>query len=324
MIAPLPEMSLRLTRRDWTRLGWVLAISIAVHLLVWGGYEAGKAFDLWNRLQLPAWARTITRMLAVVKLPPEKTADREPPLMFVDVNPLQATTEAPKDAAFYSALNSKAANPDADKDTGIPKIEGNQAEMLRTVDVARNQPQQLQPSPPEPAEVSKPKPAMTIGDLALAKPDPNPRDTQGQAEESRPRTLVEAKMRQQLSSLAGEKMKQEGGVQRRARIASLDAISTPFGAYDRALIIAIQQRWYDLMDERNMGFSPGRVVLQFELKFDGTVSGVKVMETNVDPIMTYLCQKAIQDPSPYERWPTDMRRLNNGDTRLLKFAFYYN
>lgn len=324
MTAPLPEMSLRLTRREWTRLGWVLAISIAVHLLAWGGYEAGKAFDLWNRLQLPAWARTITQMLAVVKLPPEKAADREPPLMFVDVNPAQASAEAPKNAAYYSALNSQAANPDADKDTGIPKIEGNQSQVLRTVDAERNKPQQLQPSPQEPAEASKPKPAMTIGDLALAKPDPNPRDTQGQAEESRPRTLVEAKMRQQMSSLAGERIKQEGGVRRRSRIASLDAMATQFGAYDQALIGAIQQRWNDLLDERRTGFSPGRVVVQFELKFDGTVSDVKVLETSVDQIMTYLCQKAIQDPSPYERWPTDMRRLNNGDTRLLKFAFYYN
>ena len=106
--------------------------------------------------------------------------------------------------------------------------------------------------------------------------------------------------------------------------ARLLVASPPRGVTDQALIGAIQQRWNDLLDERRTGFSPGRVVVQFELKFDGTVSDVKVLETSVDQIMTYLCQKAIQDPSPYERWPTDMRRLNNGDTRLLKFAFYYN
>src|SRR5262245_53106522 len=44
--------------------------------------------------------------------------DREdPPLMFVEVTPEQAATEAPKDTQYYSSLSSKAANPDTDQDT---------------------------------------------------------------------------------------------------------------------------------------------------------------------------------------------------------------
>ena len=327
MIAPLPDMSLRLGRREMTRLAWVIALSAGIHLTLWGGYELGKEFHLWDHVHLPHWVQALTQKLAAtVKVPPPvKPAEREPPLMFVDVSAAQATTEPPRDAAYYSAHNSKAANPDADKDTGIPKIEGTQTQVTKTEDADRNRYKQLQPSPPQPQEEATPKPAMPMGDLALAKPDLNPRDTHGKADEERPRTLQEAYARQQLSSIPGRKMKQDGGVRQRARIASLDAKATPFGAYDQALIEAISQRWYDLLDSRNnAGYSPGRVVLKFQLKYDGTVTDVMVVESNVDPIMRYLCQKAVMDPAPFERWPGDMRRMVGGDVRFLTFAFYYN
>src|SRR5262245_49274053 len=48
--------------------------------------------------------------------PPE-----EPPLVFVEVTPEQAVKEPPQDPKYYSSLSSKAANPDADKETNIPR-----------------------------------------------------------------------------------------------------------------------------------------------------------------------------------------------------------
>ena len=67
----------------------------------------------------------------------------------------------------------------------------------------------------------------------------------------RPRTLAAA--RQQKAMLAGEKMKQEGGVKHRSIVSSLDVTVTEFGAYDAAIIAAVQNRWYDLVTARSFG-----------------------------------------------------------------------
>jgi len=68
--------------------------------------------------------------------------------MFVHVSPAQAATEAPKDARFYSDKNSLAANPDADQDTGVPKITGTQDLVAQTEDIPRNPFDRLQPAAP--------------------------------------------------------------------------------------------------------------------------------------------------------------------------------
>jgi hypothetical protein len=166
---------------------------------------------------------------------------------------------------------------------------------------------------------------MSMGDLALAKPEANPRQTTGQAEQSRPRTVQEALTRQQLNKIPGEKMKQEGGVKRRLDFASLDAKATPFGAYDAAFIEAVSKRWYDLLDSRDYSLDRhGRVVVKFDLNFDGRISNLKIVENTVGEVLGIVCRKAVEDPSPFERWPSDMRRMVGGDSREIQFTFYYN
>ena len=173
----------------------------------------------------------------------------------------------------------------------------------------------------------KPKPAYTPGDLTLAKPSPTPRKAEGDANEAkpaRPRTLKEALARQQDSRLPGEKMKQDGGVQRRNQMASLDTKATPFGAYDAALMEAISQRWYTLLDERDYASdSRGKVVLQFRLHYDGRVTDMNVAENTAGEVLGLICQKAVLDPAPFAAWPSDMRRTL-GDIRSIQFTFYYN
>src|SRR5262249_22633114 len=155
----------------------------------------------------------------------------------------------------YAALNSQAANPEADKITDTPKISGKRPEIVRTEDVPKEKAAPLQPAPrppekaqeaQEPQEELKPKATYKPGDLALAKPDPKPQNetAQGdaaQARPARPRTLAEAKARMQDSRLVGEKMKQDGGVRPRRMESTLDAQGSLFGAYDSAIVYAVQK-----------------------------------------------------------------------------------
>ena len=119
-------------------------------------------------------------------------------------------------------------------------------------------------------------------------------------------------------------MKQEGGVKRRPEMASLDTKATPFGEYDAALVEAISQRWFALLDERDYASdSRGKVVLQFRLHYDGRVTDMNVAENTAGEVLGLICQKAVLDPAPFAAWPSDMRRTL-GDIRNIQFTFYYN
>src|ERR1039458_4945401 len=259
-IAGTPRWSLRLERAEVSRLTWAFAISLALHLLVFGTYQTGKKYNLWQSLHWPAWLLPPT---ILTKLLPKKEEPHPPrllqdiPLVFVNVSPAQASPEPPKAAKFYSDKNSLAANPVPDKIAEVPKITGKQEVVPKTEDVPREKFAPLQPSrPAQQAKAAqpelKPKPAQPPGDLVMAKPSPTPRETEGDANEAKPphfHKISEALAHQPDNRLPGEKMKQEGGVPRRHEIASLDTKATPFGAYDSALVDAISQRWFALLDE---------------------------------------------------------------------------
>jgi len=321
--------SLRLERLDASRLAWAFTLSVAVHLFVWGGYVGGNKLGLWEKLRQPAWLQKLTQLPGRTARPQDKPRPKEsePPLMFVDVSPDQATTEPPKDAKYYSSQNSQAANPDADRDTNVPKITGQQEQVPKTEDAERNKFAKLQPSlptqEPQPELRASSKPKLAPGDLTLAKPELNPRTDTGNAEKPRPRRLSEL-AQNQIVRPPGRKMKQAGGVKRLA-MASLDAKATPFGAYDALFIDAVRNRWYDLLESREYASEArGHVVLQFKLHHDGRITDVKVAENTVSETLSLICQKAVLDPAPFEKWPTEMRLMVGEDFRRIQFTFYYN
>ena len=120
-------------------------------------------------------------------------------------------------------------------------------------------------------------------------------------------------------------MRQEGGVKRRAHIAMVDAKGTSFGQYDADFINAVSQRWYDLLDNiRYSGYQPGKVTLQFDLNYDGRITGMKVVQNTVGDMLSILCQKAVLDPAPFDKWPREMRLMIGRDIRPIQFTFYYN
>lgn len=326
--------SLRTEQAEVSRLAWAFAISLALHLLVVGTYQTGKKYHVWENLHWPAWLhapKVLADLLQPKQKPPAPQPQPDIPLVFVSVNPAQATPEAPKNAKFYSDKNAKAANPEAAKITEIPKIEGKHPEVAKTEDVPREKFTPLQPTRPaqpaqQPQEEVKPKPTYTPGDLTMAKPSPTPRKEEGDANEAkppRPRTIKEALARMQNNQLPGEKMKMDGGVSRHAEFASLDTRATPFGAYDQALIDAISQRWFALLDQRDYASdSRGKVVLQFRLHYDGRVTDMNMADNTAGDVLGLICQKAVLDPAPFAVWPSDMRRTL-GDTRNIQFTFYY-
>lgn len=207
------------------------------------------------------------------------------------------------------------------------------------------EPQPLQPAPPptpkpvgdtqpkpKPAPPSAPVPTQVAKNTtdflgsptmnsSTTKPTPPPEPSDADSKVSRPRTIKEALARRAESGIVGEKMKQAGGV-KNLGVSALDVRGMSFGAYDAAIIQAIQQRWYDLLESRPT--PRGKVVLEFRLHFDGRVTNMKIGDADVGELYALFCQKAVQDPAPFPRWPSDMRRQLQADHRDVKFTFYYN
>jgi hypothetical protein len=80
-------------------------------------------------------------------------------------------------------------------------------------------------------------------------------------------------------------------------------MATPFGAYDRAIVEAISQRWYDLLDSQQFADSrTGKVTVDFHLNPDGSVTELKISGNTVGDLLGYVC------PTPSSR----PRRSPNG------------
>jgi hypothetical protein len=289
-------------------------------------------------------------------------------LMFVEVDPMSITDEQPKATPFYSTANTIAANVEPpDKESDKPKITGKQEELVRTFDNPRPQPvEPVQPKPesqakteevtktqetpqPPPPEPVKPQETVKtqvlggppVGDLALGNPNPAARVPTPQPEikgqeavklpreqvrSNNPRRIAEAKARRGL--LAGETMKQEGGVKHLDLVPSLDVKASPFGNYDAKLIYAVQQRWFSLLDESQYALErSGKVVLRFRLTSDGFVTDMKTVETSVGDRLAFVCETAVIEPAGdkgYGRWPVEMRKMVGAEFRELTFTFYYH
>lgn len=321
-----------------------LIISLIIHLALFGGWKLGQRLGWWQHQAtwLLHWNKKKASLLKTASVPqPLAPRQKEIPLTFVEVDPTQAAPEPPKEAKHYGVANTKAANPDAVVEKPVPKIEGKQDKVPLLADNPKPQPFPLQPSPPpepvKPEEEPPPKPKASEppGDLAKLKPEEaKPVETKppevkpdaaiGEAPvvvRERPRTLAAA--RQQKAMLAGDRMRQEGGVKQRGRV-SLDVKATPFGAYDAEFIAAVQQRWYNLLDSTPFAQRAGKVVLEFRLNYDGRITDMKAGDNDVGEMLGLICQRAVLDPAPYRPWPSDMRRLVGANYREVTFTFYYN
>ena len=86
----------------------------------------------------------------------------------------------------------------------------------------------------------------------------------------------------------------------------------------------MQKRWYELLDERKMTRADtGRVVVEFNLKYDGHIAELKITRREVDFIPAWICQRAIADSAPFAPWPGAMRRTVAGNYRSVRFTFVY-
>lgn len=326
----------RTNAEKWTENFYLraLALSLVIHLACFGGWKWGQTRGWWKQSSLPRWMQLVQNnfLTKVAKKipaqPPQPT-----PLLFVDVDPTLATIESPKDAKFYGPANSQAATTEQKKESDLPQIEGTQEKVLKTTDNSTKA-KPLQPSPPQQQEKpessqpkSEPKKTETPGDLAFAKPAEKTQKKNGESadEQTPPRKRLTVDQAKAKQGIRGDKMMHNGSANKLAMTSSLNVKRTAIGDYDATLVDAVQQKWDSLILDLLHGDAnqPGKVVLEFRLHYDGRITNMKVNESDVGELLSLICQKAILDPAPFDRWPTEMRREIGGDFRDVKFTFYY-
>ena len=302
--------SLRPNRFEGERILLALAISIFLHVLIWGGYELDRDMH---------WTRRVP-WLAAKPFPPLRLVQVEQPLEFVTVD--NPSAEAPQRAKYVSNKNSVAADNSLNRDLLNPQLNGRQTDAPKTEDVMRPQfshgqsaAQQQQANNSQ--QSSESTPSENSGDLTLGKPE-----DAAQPAQPRPRTLKEA-YEQMAHRLPGLMMKQEGGAERKARVPSFDVKVTGFGDYDERFIETVSHNWWNLLDSQQFALDrTGKVVLLFRLNSDGSITQMRFAENTVGDLLGYVCEKAVLDGAPYEPWTEDMR-LKLGDYADVEFTFDY-
>jgi TonB family protein len=105
--------------------------------------------------------------------------------------------------------------------------------------------------------------------------------------------------------------------------------TTPFNEYDKAMIDLISSNWYGIISQRVYGkferYQPdiGKIVVRYRLNYDGFVTNVQVMASNMNRLYDQACVEAIKKSVPFSKWPPDMVKMFGTDYRDITFTFYY-
>jgi hypothetical protein len=330
-------------------------LSLILHVLMFGTWKYRNVLAqlplfhqlarLANASSSPKRHTTATPAIPTITFV-EVPARASEPRTFMETDDSQVTGEQPKVAKYYSDKATVAANPvnPTQKAGETPYLEGNETRMMSTETVSP-QPgagaSQLPPSMPVPAvppslPASPPKPevkAVPAEGLklveetkvaALTPPSP-PRAQQ-------PETPPAPSAKSSSAMSPGSSSKREIGAAKsklvargisRFGIAAFNVEASPFGVYDKAIIRAVQSRWYRLIEQNELYERAGQVTLHFNLKPDGSVEALETKDNSAGVTLGLFCEKAIVDSAPFEPLPENLRTLIGTEAREVDFTFYY-
>jgi len=303
--------------------------SLVVHILSFVGWQHRTV------LGRMAFFRPLVKVLTAAPVHRPKVLPATPTITFVqepapqrqfiETDTSQVTGEEPKNARFYSDNSTMAANPQnpSGKDGDTPYLDGSETRMLSTANV-RPQPPGAPAAPPATPQPVTQKPAEPVKELAATgmKVVEEKKETPEEKPVTPParKTVAGSNSRRELA--AAKSRATSLGV-RRLGVEALNVASSPFGAYDKALIYAVQSRWYEVLNTQRMDTHTGTVELKFDLLADGSVANMEMKANSAGPALGLYCQKAVVESAPFAPLPEDLQRLIGGDSREIIFTFYY-
>jgi outer membrane biosynthesis protein TonB len=338
----------RVKEREYVSMELALAASLALHLLAYLCWMERaplakififKPFVKMFEPQVWSAPKPVLRPIPSITFVERPAPKPQEPRTFVETDQSQATGEEPKDAKYYSDRSTVAANPNnsSGKQTDTPYLEGKETRMLSTEDVM---PSPAKPAsapapavPPVPVQkpvVEKPvnEPSKKIADQGLkvveekkvAMLDKPPEPTPPVPTAPVPPAAPSAGSNREIGARKSRMVAAGVG---RIGVAAFNVAGSPFGEYDKALIRAVQSRWYALIQQNGLYERSGTVTLHFNLMQDGSVQDMTFKENSAGEILGLFCQKAVVDSAPFPALPEKLRMLIGDDPREVNFTFYY-
>ena len=309
-----------------------LVISLLVHAL---------AFALclyWVPISRLALVKPLVKLMSAPSLPARRT---EPPVTtvtfvevpaappkpqrpnkFMETEARQVTGAQPKQTEFYSDKPTVAANPSnpTGKSGDTPYLQGKETRLMSTATVNPQSGAGALPTPVAPPAAASPKKVTEQGltvveekKLAMAEPPAA----------AKPAPVPVALPTEAPREIAALRSKMDASGVAQMGIAAFNVAGSPFGAYDKAIIRAVQSRWYRLISQNGLYERTGEVTVNFDLLADGSVQNLSVKNNTAGQILALFCEKAIVDSAPFTPLPQDLRELIGGEPRDVNFTFYY-
>jgi hypothetical protein len=338
-----------------------LLLSLMLHALAFGTWQYRQVLG-----QLPLFHQ-LARLLSAYSSPVRQsnahapttitfvqtpTREPEPPRTFMETDESQVTGEQPKDAKYYSDRSTVAANPvnPTDKEGETPYLEGTETRMMSTETVSPRPgagASQAPPSAPAPAIPASPPPAPPAppaskvkNDASIEQPKPEAQKVAMAPKEiAAPPPSLPPMPATPATPSSGSSSKREIGASKsrlvatgisRYGIAAFNVEESPFGAYDKGIIRAVQSRWYALIEQNGLYERSGQVTLHFKLMPDGTVQNdehghplMKQEENTAGLVLASFCELAILQSAPFTPLPEKLRMLIGNEPREVNFTFYY-
>src|SRR5881394_650935 len=320
-------------RSERQKILWAVFVSLLLHLLV--GVSIASFGD---KLQpsLPEDEKPVELTIVdVAPMPTPPTGPKNTP--FIDTAEQTETKEEPKEKTFESNANSIAASElPALGIAPIPTQEGKELPTMDLTnrqhslerEGAQPQPSSRPSSPPVPSATPRPTPQPTAAQSPTATPASTPQPTPtptptpsadllamfrasppptartpGPENEIRPPSQKASSApvpHPPASSAYRREQIQErmaGNISKRG-VASVNAVGTPLGRYEKSVYDSIGKRWYALCDANRDRVDIGTVHVQFVVAPDGKINDIKVISGRTSESFANLCLQSIQEAKP--------------------------
>jgi outer membrane biosynthesis protein TonB len=249
----------------------------------------------------PTKPSTPAPLLKPVNLPPRKPEEEKPGVKSPGEN---------KGLKEGTDLKGSLEKPKPVPDEGLKQQPETKLAMLKPPPSPKTVPVPL-PEPPQPeTPPAKPELSLQQPPPAPASP-PSPPGGTGSAGSASEREIAARKSKMNTIGVT------------RLGIAAFNVAESPFGAYDKVIVRAVQSRWYALIEKNGLYERGGEVTIHFQLLADGSVTNAEVKSTSAGEILALFCQKAIVESAPFAPWPEQLRAYLGNDPRDIDFTFYY-
>ena len=275
-------------KQELRKIVWALLGALVLHVVV-GTLLAGFSF-LFSSTSVE---EDKPLELTIVDLPPPSPAlqaQKNP--MFRETDPTKATVDQPQEKTFESNANSKAASelpaagsaplpsqlggdrPTADLETHEATLAQAGAQPLPTA-----RPEQK----PSPSVAPTAQPTATPADqLAMLRATPTPAP---QA------SATPQPIRSNYQPLKQQK-RMTGAITNRGP-ASVNAVGTPLGRYQKMLYDAVGSRWYTYVQQQADLVNIGTARLVFSVDRSGRVRNLKVVENTSNESFANVCLRSV-------------------------------